>query len=106
MFKELNYFRIGRRVGMDLNICIRYGISIVTIILVFFVIIVNYKRMKSVVKNRLLIFFLALTLVLVDIIIKLILGNENIFVIIIRSIIYPVSISIFIYLILSRKQKA
>ena len=85
---------------------IRYGISIVTIILVFFMIIVNYKRMKSVVKNRVLIFFLAVILVLADIIIKLILGNVNIFAIIIRSIIYPLSISIFIYLILSRKNKA
>ncbi|MBP1867917.1 hypothetical protein [Clostridium tertium] len=60
---------------------------------------VNYNRMKNVVKNRLLIFFLTVVLVLVDIIIKILLGRESISATIIRSITYSVSMSIFIYLI-------
>ena len=84
---------------MDLSMLLRYGISI----LVFFTLMINYNRMKIVAKNRLLIFFLAVLLVLADIIIKRILGNENIFATIISSIIYPLNMSIFIYLILSTK---
>ena len=90
---------------MDLNMWIIYGISIMISILVIMIIMLKYNRLKSVVKNRLLILFLALVLVFADIIIKLILGNENIFAKIITSIIYPLSMSIFIYLILSRKHK-
>ncbi|GAA0824218.1 hypothetical protein GCM10008914_27650 [Clostridium tertium] len=84
---------------MDLNILIRYVISVAISSLVFFIIMVNYNRMKNVVKNRLLIFFLTVVLVLVDIIIKILLGRESISATIIRSITYSVSMSIFIYLI-------
>ena len=83
---------------MNLNMLIRYGISV----LVFFIIMVNYNRMKSIVKHRLLVIFLAVLLALVDIIIKSILGNGNIFATIVSGIIYPLYISIFIYLILSK----
>jgi len=91
--------------NINLNMSIRYGTSIVINILVIMIIMLNYHRLKSVVKNRLLILFLALVLVFADIIIKSILGNENIFAKVITSIIYPLSMSIFIYLILSRKHK-
>lgn len=84
---------------MDLNILIRYVVSVAISSLVFFIIMVNYNRMKNVVKNRLLIFFLTVVLVLVDIIIKILLGRESISATIIRSITYSVSMSIFIYLI-------
>lgn len=82
---------------------IRYVISVGISSLVFFTIMVNYNRMKKVIKNRLLIFFLVVVLVLVDIIIKILFGRESISATIIRSITYSVSMSIFIYLILSRK---
>ena len=88
---------------MDSNMLIRYVISVGISTLVFYTIITNYNRFKSVVKNRLLILFLSVVLIFVDIIIKVIWGNENIFSTIIRSIIYSVSISIFVYLILSIK---
>ena len=84
---------------MVLNALLRYVISM----LVFYTLMVNYKRMKSFVKNRLLIFFLAVLLVFANIINKSILGNENIFAAIISGTIYPLYISIFIYLILSTK---
>ncbi|WP_291651681.1 hypothetical protein [Clostridium sp.] len=90
---------------MGFNMLIRYVVSVAISALVFFTIIVNYNRMKNVVKNRLLIFFLVVVLVLVDIIIKILFGRESISATIIRSITYSVSMSIFIYLILSRKQK-
>jgi hypothetical protein len=84
---------------------IRYVISVGISSLVFFTIMVNYNRMKKVIKNRLLIFFLSVVIVLVDIIIKNYFGSESIFATITRSITYSVSMSIFIYLILSMKQK-
>ena len=90
---------------MDLNMLIRYGISIGISAFIFFIIITNSSRLKRVVKNRLLIFFLAIVLMLINIILKVILGDESIFYTIIRSIIYSLGISIFVYLILIRNNK-
>ena len=90
---------------MDLNMLIRYGISIGISAFIFFIIITNSSRLKRVVKNRLLIFFLAIVLMLINIILKVILGDESIFYTMIRSIIYLLSISIFVYLILIRNDK-
>ena len=90
---------------MDLNMLIRYGLSVGISAFIFFIIITNSSRFKRVVKNRLLIFFLAIVLMLINIILKVILGDESIFYTIIRSIIYSLSMSIFVYLILIRNAK-
>lgn len=90
---------------MNLNMLIRYGISIGISAFIFFIIITNSSRLKRVAKNRLLIFFLAIVLILINIILKVILGDESIFYTIIRSIIYSLSMSIFVYLILIRNAK-
>lgn len=84
---------------------IRYGISVVISSFIFFIIITNSGRLKRFVKNKLLIFFLAIVLMLINIILKVILGDESIFYTMIRSIIYLLSISIFVYLILIRNDK-
>lgn len=80
------------------------GMSIVINILIFFIIIVNYKRINYILTNKLLIVILAIVLVIIDIVVRDILGSENIWAIITRSIIYPVNIIIFVYLILNRKR--
>ena len=90
---------------MNLNMLIRYGISIGISAFIFFIIITNSSRLKRVAKNRLLIFFLAIVLMLINIILKVILGDESIFYTIIRSIIYSLNISIFVYLFLIRNDK-
>lgn len=79
-------------------------ISIVINTIIFFMIIINYKKLNDVLTNKILILFLAIVLVFIDIIVKVILGSENIWAIIIRSSIYPVNVTIFVYLILNRKK--
>ncbi len=86
---------------MVANMLVQYVISVV----VFYIIIVNYKKADIITRNRLIFFILALVLVCVEIIIKSIFGYKNIIYTIIIGIIKPVNISIFIYLILNRKDK-
>lgn len=86
---------------MNLNFLVEFAISILVLLIIVF----NYKKIKIVTNNKLLLFIVALVLVIINIIIKSIFGNESIAAIIINGVVYPTYICIFVYLILSRKIK-
>lgn len=86
---------------MNLNFLVEFAISILVLLIIVF----NYKKIKIVTNNKLLLFIVALVLVIINIIIKSIFGNESIATIIINGVVYPTYICIFVYLILSRKIK-
>lgn len=79
-------------------------IQFIISIFVFYMILQNYEKLEIFTKGRLLIFIVALALLFTNIAIRSIFGYVNILATIAGGIILPVYMTIFIYLILSRKR--